>query len=108
MRVVSQNRDFSFDFDQTTFWMQDEYVYARIDSNNQVIGKYESGQRARQVFIDMHNAYSPIQLMSESLSEEQIAQFVGSKNVPIKCLNLDIPNSSITVFENAIYYMPEE
>lgn len=46
--------------------------------------------------------------MSENLSEEQIAQFAGSKNVAIKCLNLDIPNSSITVFENAIYYMPEE
>ena len=108
MRVVSQNRDFSFDFDRTTFWMQDEYVYARIDSNRQVIGKYESRQRAQQVFIDIHNAYSPIQLMSENLSEEQIAQFVGSKNVSIKCLNLDIPNSSITVFENATYYMPEE
>ena len=42
MRVVSQNRDFSFDFDRTVFWMQDEYVYARIDSNDQAIGKYDN------------------------------------------------------------------
>ena len=108
MRVVSQNRDFSFDFGQTVFWVQDEHIYARIGSNNQVIGKYESNQRARQVFIDMHNAYSPFQLISENLNKKQIAQFVGSKNVPIKCLNLDVPHSAITVLANAIYYMPEE
>lgn len=60
MRVVSQRRNFSFDFDRTVFWTQDNIVYAHIgvSMSDKVIGKYESPDRAAEVFDDMHTNYS--------------------------------------------------
>lgn len=60
MRVVSQNRDFSFEFENTVSWMQDCYIYAKVDMTSQLIGKYKSEQRAREVFMNMHNKYEEI------------------------------------------------
>lgn len=107
MRVVSQNRNYSFDFDRTVFWTQYEIIYARIGTDNIPIGKYESEKRAAEVFKDMHNAYSPVGLISTNLTEEQVAQFVGSTNVPIKCVEMNEINTGITTYDSIVYYMPE-
>ena len=48
MRVVSQNRDFSFNFDNTVFWKQYNIIYARIGKENIPIGQYESDERATE------------------------------------------------------------
>ena len=54
MRVVSQNRNYSFDFDRTVFWTQYNVIYAKIGIDSIAIGKYESDERAAEVFEDMH------------------------------------------------------
>lgn len=54
MRVVSQNRDFSFNFDNTVFWKQYNIIYARIGKENIPIGQYESDERAAEVFKEIH------------------------------------------------------
>ena len=59
MRVISQSRNFSFDFDRTVFWRQSDVSYAKIGSKSKDIGKYKTDERAAEVFEDMHNAYSP-------------------------------------------------
>ena len=39
MRVVSQSKNFSFDFDRTVFWRQGDVIYAKIGGENIAIGK---------------------------------------------------------------------
>ena len=39
MRVVSQSRNFSFDFDRTAFWTQSNVIYAELGNENIAIGK---------------------------------------------------------------------
>lgn len=108
MRVVSQNRDYSFDFDRTIFWVQFEVIYAKVGTESIAIGKYASDGRAAEVFEDIHKAYSPVGLISTNLTEEQVSQFIGSRNVPIKCVEMNGVNTGITIFESIVYYMPEE
>lgn len=107
MRVVSQNRNYSFDFDRTIFWTQYNIIYARVGADNILIGQYKSDERAAEVFKDMHRAYSPVGLISTNLTEEQVAQFVGSCNVPIKCVEMNEINTRITIYDSIVYYMPE-
>lgn len=107
MRVVSQNRNYSFDFNRTIFWTQYNIIYARIGTDNIPIGQYESDERAGEVFEDMHRAYSPVGLISVNLTEEQVAQFVGSCYVPIKCVEMNEINTGITTYDSIVYYMPE-
>lgn len=54
MRVVSQNKDYSFDFDRTIFSRQNNLIYARVGNDNKVIGQYPNADRGKEVFIDMH------------------------------------------------------
>lgn len=57
MRVVSQNRSFSFDFDRTIFWRQYGVIYAKVGNESILIGNYKTEERAAEVFDDMHMAY---------------------------------------------------
>ena len=109
MRVISQRRNFSFDFDRTVFWRQSDVIYAKIGGESIAIGKYQSDERAAEVFVDMHRAYAPVYSISDGLSKEQIeAMSVAAKN--IKAMNvLDAGQSMcIRTFDNSVYYMPEE
>lgn len=54
MRVVSQNRNYSFDFERNVFWQQYNIIYARIGKDNIPIGQYESDERATEVFKEIH------------------------------------------------------
>lgn len=108
MRVVSQNRNYSFDFDHTIFWTQYNVIYAKIGTDSIAIGQYESDECAAEVFEDMHKAYSTVGLISTNLTDEQVAQFVGSCNVPIKCIEMNEPNIGITTYDSIVYYMPKE
>ena len=56
MRVISQDRCYSYDFDRTMFWKQDGVMYAHIvgDTRDRMVGNYKSDERAAEVFEDMH------------------------------------------------------
>lgn len=62
MRVVSQNRDFSFNFDSTVVLQQYNIIYARIGKDNISIGQYESDERAAEVFKEIHRLIGEINL----------------------------------------------
>ena len=107
MRVVSQNRDFSFDFDRTVFWAQYNIIYAKIGTESIAIGQYESEERAAEVFEDIHKAYGPYGLICDKLSEEQIQAFCGSKNLRMPVINMDNMDCTVTTYDSVVYYMPE-
>lgn len=53
MTVISQKRDLAFELDSHVIAQRDEYIYLHIDGRDVEIGKYESQERAKQVFIEM-------------------------------------------------------
>ena len=108
MRVVSQNRNYSFDFDRTVFWTQYNVIYAKIGIDSIAIGKYESDERAAEVFEDMHKAYSPYGLICDNITEEQIQAFIGSKNVRCNVINMENIDCAVTTSDSVVYYMPKE
>lgn len=57
MRVVSQKKDLSFDFDQSVLSQRDECIYTRLDGRDALIAKYQSHDRAAEVFEEMHEKY---------------------------------------------------
>ena len=57
MRVISQDNTFSVNFESTVFWTQNNIVYAMIGGGSKVFGKYESKERAEEVFQEIHEVY---------------------------------------------------
>ena len=108
MRVVSQNKNYSFDFDRTVFWTQYNVIYAKIGVDSIAIGQYESDERAEEVFDDMHKAYSPYGLICDNITEEQIQAFIGSENVRYNVINMENVDCAVTTCDSVVYYMPKE
>ncbi len=109
MRVVSQKKDASYDFDRTEFRTSYECISATFDGRTFVIGKYATPERAAEVFMDMHKAYAPVQVVCKNMDEKQVSALVAaSQNTPIRCVKMDDPRMAATVFDNLVYYMPEK
>lgn len=111
MRVISQDRCYSYDFDRTMFWKQDGVIYAHIVgyTRDRVVGDYKSDERAAEVFEDMHKAYAPIYSISDGLTDEQIAaMIIPSSNIEAKNIVNSGSDISLATYDNYVYYMPGE
>ena len=109
MRLISQRKNFSFDFDRTVFWRQSDVIYAKIGGESIAIGKYQSDERAAEVFEDMHKAYSGLPLLFQNVDiSEDLQQKL--KEWGTNCIVAKLPDASQKVEQigNAVYYMPEE
>lgn len=108
MRIISQNRMYSFDFDRTVFWVQFEIIYAKIGTDSVAIGKYESDERAAEVFEDMHKSYSgmPILVQNVEISED-LPEKLGEWETNCIITRLPGENPKIEQIGNLVYYMPE-
>lgn len=109
MRVVSQFRSHSFDFDRTVFWTQSSCIYAKVGTESILIGRYATEERAAEVFEDIHKAYAPVCSFSNGLTEEQVAAMLQpSKNVAATHFLNTGSEMYLTTYDNYVYYMPEE
>lgn len=109
MRIVSQQRNYSFDFDRTIFWTQNDSIFARMRGDRDIrIGQYATEKRAEEVFEDMHRAYAPVGIITTNLTEDQTAAFIGSCNTKVNVVQMDDENTGISTYDNYVYYMPEE
>ena len=110
MRVVSQNKNYSFDFDRTVFWTQYNVIYAKIGNESIAIGQYKSEERAAEVFNDIHNLYCPYKIDFKKIYSEHIGPNVGLLNMNIFMIP-QIEQSDIdykSICDSVVFYMPEE
>lgn len=54
MRVVSQSKDSSFDFDRTVFCRNGRYIFAHMNDVRESIGSYRDSKQAEEFFIQMN------------------------------------------------------
>ena len=107
MRIISQNKDLSIDFDHTPICVSWNHVCAIIDGQQKVIGQYETDARAKEVFEDIHKAYSgePVKVTElDDDSYEKLLKYIVD-GTPITTTTKD---SSVQYINNGIYIMPAE
>ena len=107
MRVISQDRSYSLDFDRTVFWTQYNVIYAKIGIDSVAIGKYDSSERTAEVFEDMHKTYSGMLLFQNVEISEDLSEKLGDWET--NCIIARLPSESqkIEQIGNSVYYMPE-
>lgn len=113
MRIVSQRRDASVEFDKAIIKIEHETIIRAVSYNDMsklvLLGVYDTPERAREVFEDMHKAYAPVYSISDKLTEEEVvAMIMPSRNV--SAVNIVNAGSEmcLTTYDNYVYYMPEE
>ena len=111
MRVISQDRCYSYDFDRTMFLKQDGVIFAHIagDTRDRVIGSYKSYERAAEVFEDMHKAYSNMPLIFQNINPSENFER-ALKEMNHRAIITVLPDEPMKIeqINNSVYYMPEE
>jgi pectate lyase len=58
MRIISQNKLHSIDFDRTHIWVQHNTIMASVQGDNILLGTYNTEDRAIEILEYMHERYS--------------------------------------------------
>lgn len=58
MRIISQRRDLSVDFESTPISVNYNHILAIIGDKERVIGEYSTQERAMEVLQNIHETYS--------------------------------------------------
>ena len=101
MRIISQNRDLSIDFDRTPISVNYNHVLALVGDKERVIGQYETTERAREVFERIHKPYSEEELKAQ---DKPIEFREGISTIQVTANNLGIVSYTSWV----VYEMPKE
>lgn len=109
MRIVSQERNLSVDFDSCELWTQGTVIYRRIGNDSKVIGVYATPERVAEVFEDIHIAYASVYSISSDLTEDEVRNmFIKSENIAANNILEFGEGKSITTYSGYVYYMPEK
>lgn len=109
MRIVSQDRSLSVDFDHVLVELRydDTIVCEPYEKSEKsmVLGKY-TPKRAQEVFQDIHNVYAPVDMVFiNAMPDEELLKNMGRD---IKGIIINGENASVDVRSETVYYMPEE
>ena len=109
MRVVSQNRNFSFDFDRTVFWTQYNIIYAKIGTESIAIGQYESDERAAEVFVHIPKHFCGETVLFQNVEmPDDFQKKLEDWRVNGIITTIPWQEPRIESISNQIYFMPKE
>jgi|GEM_PF-4798835 len=88
MRIISQKRDLSVDFESTPISVNYNHLLALVGDKERVIGQYETPERAREVFDEINDFYNPIDI--RSLDAIGLMQTMSATKRELQVLNRNI------------------
>lgn len=110
MRIVSQDRTLSINFDCCEMKrLGTAIVIHREEHRHEMIGEYDSPERAAEVFEDIHKAYAPVYSISSNLTEDEVRNMIIKSENIAACNILEFgEGKSLTTYSEYVYYMPEK
>ena len=109
MRILSQNKDLSIDFNHTPICVSYNHVCAIMDGQQKVIGKYETEERAKEVFEEIHIAYSGMPMIFKNIEPaENIEEVLKKANLQVVYTVTEDRQTDIEYIDNGVYRMPAQ
>ena len=109
MRIISQNKDLSIDFNHTPICVSYNHVCAIMDGQQKVIGKYETDARAKEVFEEIHIAYSGMPMIFKNIEPaENIEEVLKKANLQVVYTVTEDRQTDIEYIDNGVYRMPTQ
>ena len=109
MRIISQNKDLSIDFHHTPICVSYNHVCAIMDGQQKVIGKYETDERAKEVFEEIHIAYSGMPMILKNIEPaENIEEVLKKANLQVVYTVTEDRQTDIEYIDNGVYRMPAQ
>lgn len=110
MRIVSQNRQVSVEFGNGMIKIDGPYIFFNTEQGEEILGLYKTPERVREVFEDIHKAYSPTLIINGGNIGKDAPtpdKWWDGKPGFVLCANNN-SHTSFQTIDNFVYYMPEE
>ena len=105
MRLINQSRTRSINFDNFEFYIDGECICTNSHGVRDVLGRYKTPERAKEVFKEMHHALMPVMVCNNVELTEKLFEEISK--IGISVVDRERPkieNTSLFF----IYRMPKE
>lgn len=108
MRIISQNRDLSIDFDRTPICVNYNHVLALVGDKERVIGEYSTQERAMEVFQNIHETYSGLPVIFKNIEPDKSVNDLLREEKLNAVYTINADNADISKWDNTIFEMPKD
>ena len=108
MRIINQSRTRSINSDNFEFYIDGECICTSSRGVRDVLGRYETTERAKEVFKEMHHALMPFMVCNNVEPTEELLKEIRKAGIQHGILVVDGGKPKIEIISPFIYRMPKE
>lgn len=108
MRVINQSRTRSINFNNFEFYIDGECICTNNHGVRDVLGRYKTPERAKEVFKEMHHALMPFMVCNNVEPTEELLKEIRKAGIQHGISVVDGESPKIEIISPFIYRMPKE
>lgn len=108
MRLINQSRTRSINFDNCEVYIDGECICINSRGVRDVIGRYETHERTKEVFEEMHHALMPVMVCNNFEPTEELLKEIRKAGIQHGISVVDGESPKIEIISPFIYRMPEK
>lgn len=108
MRIINQAGTRSINFDNCEVYIDGECICTNERGVRDVLGRYETHERAKEVFEEMHHALMPFMVCNNVEPAEELLKEIRKAGIQHGISVVDGESPKIEIISPFIYRMPEK
>lgn len=108
MRLINQSGTRSINFDNCEVYIDGECICTNSRGVRDVLGRYETPERAKEVFKEMHHALTPFMVCNNVEPTEELLKEIRKAGIQHVISVVDEESTKIEIVSPFIYRMPEK
>lgn len=108
MRLINQTGTRSINFDSCEVYVDSECICTSDRGVRDVLGRYATPERAKEVFEEMHGALTPVMVCNNVEMTEELLEEIRKTGIQHGISVVDGESPKIEIISPFIYRMPKE
>ena len=108
MRIINHVGTRSINFDICEVYIDGECICTNSHGVRDVLGRYETPERAKKVFKEMHHALMPVMVCNNVEPTEELLEEIRKAGIQHVISVVDGERPEIEIISPSIYRMPDK
>ena len=108
MRLINQSGTRSINFENCEVYIDGQCICTNSRGVRDVLGRYKTPERAKEVFEEMHHALMPVMVCNNVEPTEELFEKIRKAGIQHVISVVDGERPEIEIISPSIYRMPKE
>lgn len=108
MRIINQSGTRSINFENCEVYIDGECICTNSRGVRDVLGRYKTPERAKEVFEEMHHALMPVMVFNNVEPTEELLEEIKKAGIQHGISVVDEESQKIEIISPFIYRMPKK